>query len=53
VVAEHGGELPREGSEDGIMECTGAQGELPRLCYEGGEDLWVAVALIDRSTEGE
>jgi hypothetical protein len=31
VVAEHGGEVAGERAERGVVECTGAEGQLPSL----------------------
>jgi hypothetical protein len=51
VVAEHGGEVAGEGGEDGVVKGTGTEGELASLLDQGGENLGVAVTLIDGSSE--
>jgi hypothetical protein len=47
VVSEHGGDLLREDTKDGIVECTRGERELLGLRRQRVDDARVAVALID------
>jgi len=51
VVSKHGSDLPCKGAKFGVKKGPRGEGKPSGLLYQRGENLWVAMTLVDCSID--